>query len=93
MSFNLDDINVGAQLKCGTGIFPAIGEGVTRINGSAGMEGPVVIGAPGSFPTPYATLNLAPLVNGDSPPPFTPGGLPMGLSNPYSLCCSANLNS
>ena len=43
MSFNLDDANVGGQLKVGTGIFPAIGEGVTRVNGSAGMEGPVVI--------------------------------------------------
>ena len=44
MSFNLDDANVGGQIKVGTGIFPAIGEGVTRVNGSAGIEGPVVIG-------------------------------------------------
>ena len=50
MSFNLDDANVGAQLKVGTGIFPAIGEGVTRVNGSAGIEGPVVIGQPTHFP-------------------------------------------
>ena len=26
MSFNLDDANIGGQLKIGTGIFPAIGE-------------------------------------------------------------------
>ena len=32
MSFNLDDANVGGQIKVGTGIFPAIGEGVTRVN-------------------------------------------------------------
>ena len=38
MSFNLDDANVGGQIKVGTGIFPAIGEGVTRVNGSAGIE-------------------------------------------------------
>ena len=90
MSFNLDDANIGGQLKVGTGICPATGEGVLKTNGSAMMEGPVVIGQPSHFPTPYATLNLAPLLNIDSPPPFTPGGLPHGLSNPYSLCCSAN---
>ena len=43
MSFNLDDANIGGQLKVGTGIFPAIGEGDARVNGSAGMEGPVFI--------------------------------------------------
>ena len=92
MSFNLDDANVGAQLKVGTGIFPAIGEGVTRVNGSAGIEGPVVIGQPTHFPIPYATLNVAPLVNSDNLiPPFVPGALPLGLSNPYSICASANL--
>ena len=32
MTFNLDDTNIGGQLKVGTGIFPAIGEGVSRIN-------------------------------------------------------------
>ena len=44
MSFNLDDANIGGQLKVGTGIFPAIGEGPLKVNGSAGMEGPIVIG-------------------------------------------------
>ena len=39
---------------------------------------------------PYATLNVAPLVNSDAIPPFAPGALPLGLSNPYSLCASAN---
>ena len=90
MSFNLDDAVVGGQLKVGTGIAPAVGEGPVKTNGSAMIEGPVVIGQPSHFPTPYATLNVAPLVNSDAVPPFTPGGLPLGLSNPYSLCCSAN---
>ena len=42
MTFNMDDANFGGQIKVGTGIFPAIGEGITRVNGSAGIEGPVV---------------------------------------------------
>ena len=90
MSFNLDDAIVGGQLKVGTGIAPAVGEGPLKMNGSAMVEGPVVIGQPSHFPTPYATLNVAPLVNSDAVPPFAPGALPLGLSNPYSLCASAN---
>ena len=38
MTFNLGVTNIGGQLKVGTGIFPAIGEGVSKINGSAGIE-------------------------------------------------------
>jgi hypothetical protein len=85
MTFNLDDTNIGGQLKVGTGIFPAIGEGVSRINGSAGIEGPVVIGQPTRFVIPYATLMVAPLVNDDSPGPKAFGGMCSGLNNPYSL--------
>ena len=65
MSFNLDDANVGGQLKVGTGIFPAINEGVTRINGSAGMEGPVVLGGPTEFPENRATLMVGRTKNDD----------------------------
>ena len=90
MSFNLDDAVIGGQLKVGTGIAPAVGEGPVKTNGSAMIEGPVVIGQPTHFPTAYATLNVAPLVNSDAAPPFAPGALPLGLSNPYSLCASAN---
>ena len=85
MTFNLDDTNIGGQLKIGTGIFPAIGEGTSRINGSAGIEGPVVIGQPTRFVIPYATLMVAPLVNDDSPGPSAFGGMCSGLNNPYSL--------
>ena len=88
MSFNLDDANVGGQLKCGTGIFPAIGEGATRYNGSAGIEGPVVIGNPTTYPVPYATLMVAPQTNSDAPPPIIPGTLCYGVNNPYSLSIS-----
>jgi hypothetical protein len=79
MSFNLDDANVGGQIKVGTGIFPAIGEGVTRVNGSAGIEGPVVLGNPTTFPWPYATVNIAPLTNSDNKiGPLIPGGFCYG---------------
>ena len=87
MSFNLDDANVGGQIKVGTGIFPAIGEGVTRVNGSAGIEGPIVMGNPTTFPFPYATVNIAPLTNSDNKVgPLIPGGFCYGPpSNPFSL--------
>ena len=88
MTFNLDDANIGGQLKVGTGIFPAIGEGTSRINGSAGIEGPVVIGKPTSFVIPYATLMIAPLANDDSPTPKAFGGTCAGINNPYSLAVS-----
>jgi len=90
MSFNLDDANVGGQIKCGTGIFPAIGEGVTRVNGSGGFEGPVVIGNPTQFPIPFGTVNIGPLTNSDNKiPPFIPGILCYGpVSNPFSLAVS-----
>jgi len=91
MSFNLDDANCGGQLKVGTGIFPAIGEGVSRINGSAGMEGPIVMGNPTTFPFPYATVNIAPLTNSDSLPPFIPGGFCYGpAANPFSLAVNGS---
>ena len=86
MTFNLDDANIGGQLKIGTGIFPAIGEGVSRINGSAGIEGPIVIGEPTRFTTLYATVNIGPLTNSDvTRSPIIPGSLCSGVNNPYSL--------
>ena len=44
MSIGLDDLIVGGQLRVGTGLCPPIKEGDIKINGSAHMEGPVVIG-------------------------------------------------
>ena len=34
-----DDVNIGGQLKVGTGVCPAIKEGRQKINGSALIEG------------------------------------------------------
>ena len=44
MSFNLDDVQVGGQLRVGTGICNPIKEGDYKINGSAHIEGPMVVG-------------------------------------------------
>ena len=40
MSFNLDDVNVGGQLKVGSGVVPAVGEGDKRVNGSVYADCP-----------------------------------------------------
>ena len=65
MSFNMDDVNIGGQLHLGTGVYPAIKEGRNKINGSAGIEGPVVIGKPTAFTETKATLMLAECNNND----------------------------
>ena len=39
-----DDLSVGGQLRVGTGFCAPIKEGDEKINGSAHMEGPVVVG-------------------------------------------------
>ena len=92
MSFGFDDMNIGGQLKVGQSIVPAIKEGSSKINGSAFVEGPMVVGAGVHFPTPYATMMVGPLANADPDctPPFAPGSLCQGLSNPYSLVVSPN---
>lgn len=92
MSFGFDDMNIGGQLKVGQSFVPAIKEGNTKINGSAFIEGPMVVGAGVHFPTNYATLMVGPLANPDPDctPPFAPGALCQGLSNPYSLIVSPN---
>ena len=65
MSFCLDDVNVGGQLHVGTGVYPAIKEGKNKINGSAALEGPVVVGPPGTYGSTEATLMVGPLSNSD----------------------------
>ena len=44
MSLSFDDLVIGGQLRVGTGICPPIKEGDYKFNGSASVEGPVVIG-------------------------------------------------
>tara|TARA_B100001029_G_scaffold5677_1_gene4086 strand:- start:326 stop:1087 length:762 start_codon:yes stop_codon:yes gene_type:complete len=62
---NFDDVNIGGQLIVGTGVYRAIKAGWRRINGSAGIEGPVVIGNQEAFPENEATLMVGPTTNDD----------------------------
>ena len=90
----LDDCNIGGQLKVGTGIVPAIGEGIVKINGSQYVEGPAVFGAAHEFATPYATVCIGAYGNSDSSPISAIAGLVPGLMLPggnhskYSLAVS-----
>ena len=80
-----DDVNIGGQLKVGTGVCKAIKEGNQKINGSCLMEGPVVLGDPTSFGAQEATLMVGPNTN-DDPDSEMPesslgisGNLPTGI--------------
>ena len=63
---NLDDVNVGGQLKVGSGVVPAVGEGDKRVNGSVYAEGPVQIGDQGAFGSNTATLMVGRTTNSDA---------------------------
>ena len=65
MSWSFDDISVGGQVHVGTGVYPAIKEGRNKINGSAAIEGPVVVGPPDTYSSTKATLMVGPLSNSD----------------------------
>ena len=65
MSWNFDDIQVGGQLRVGTGIVAAIKEGDEKINGSMHSEGPVVFGKPDAFDDNVATLMVGRTNNDD----------------------------
>ena len=88
---HFDDALVGGQFKVGIGVVPAIGEGLSKINGSAYFEGPAVFGGAHEFVTPYATVCIGKYANSDNSPisaiaGITPGILlPGGNHSPYSL--------
>ena len=63
---NLDDVNVGGQLKVGSGVVPAVGEGDKRVNGSVYAEGPVQLGDQGGFGSNQATLMVSRTTNTDN---------------------------
>ena len=65
MSWNFDDMQVGGQLRVGTGIVNAIKEGDEKINGSMHAEGPAVFGGPTEFPDNFATLMVGRTKNDD----------------------------
>ena len=92
----LDDVNIGGQLKVGTGIVPACGESLAKVNGSMYCEGPAVFGGQLEFPTPYATVCIGGYGNSDNSAVskltgIVPGVLlPGGNHSPYSLGVSGN---
>ncbi len=60
-----DDVQIGGQLRVGTGVYRAIKEGWQRINGSAAIEGPVVLGDQEEFGKNEATLMVGKNSNKD----------------------------
>jgi hypothetical protein len=84
------DLYVGKRLFVGVGRPDALGIGPFEIRGSAYFEGPTITGNPSVFPNIWATKMIGPTINGESPPPFIPGGLficgEFINNSPYSLC-------
>ena len=95
MSYNVDDLNVGGQLKVGTGINGAIQEGEHKINGSALVEGPMVIGSPAAFDEIEGTLMVGTISNNDPnmPEDTVPYKSVLGLSGaqPQAVYSKGNL--
>ena len=60
---DVPDLVAGGQVKIGAGLCPAIGEGIGKINGSLGVEGPAVVGAPLSFPMATYIYSVSPLLS------------------------------
>jgi len=89
-----DDLSVGKRLFVGDGDPLALGVGPKEIRGSAYVEGPQIIGDPGSFgPVVAATLMVGPLKNSDSTQPTVFGVIPSCKpvnNSPYSLCVDGN---
>ena len=81
----MDDVNIGGQLHVGTGVYPAIKEGRRKINGSAGIEGPVVIGDPGEFGSNEATLMVAKTSNDDPDCTMAQKSLGIGGRQPCAI--------
>ena len=85
MSFNFDDISCGGQLQVGTGVCPAIKVGDSKINGSAHVEGPMVVGPPQSYGSAEATLMVADLGNSDPDSSSAPHALKVVGGSPDAV--------
>ena len=85
MSFNFDDISCGGQLQVGTGVCPAIKVGDSKINGSAHVEGPMVVGPPQSYGSAEATLMVADLGNSDPDSSSAPHALKVRGGSPDAV--------
>ena len=85
-----DDVNIGGQLKVGTGVCRAIKEGREKINGSALIEGPVVLGGPGEFPAQEATLMVGPTTNDDPDSQMPKSSLGVSGGQPTAIKTKGN---
>ena len=85
-----DDVNIGGQLKVGTGVCRAIKEGRQKINGSALIEGPVVLGGPGEFAAQEATLMVGPTTNDDPDSQMPESSLGVSGSQPTAIKTKGN---
>ena len=85
-----DDVNIGGQLKVGTGVCRAIKEGRQKINGSALIEGPVVLGGPAEFAAQEATLMVGPTTNDDPDSQMPESSLGVSGSQPTAIKTRGN---
>ena len=86
-----DDVNIGGQLKVGTGVCAAIKEGNQAINGSALIEGPMVVGAPDAFGAQEATLMVGPCSNDDPDSTMPESSLGISGSQPTGIKIKGNV--
>lgn len=90
MSLFNDDQAVGGQLVVGAGVPIALGVGPTKVNGSAYIEGPQIIGKATEFPAVIGTLMVGPLANNETNAVNIPGAQCGGNYSPYSLVVSGD---
>ncbi len=85
-----DDVNIGGQLIVGTGVCPAIKAGNEAINGSALIEGPVVLGDPLDFPAQEATLMVGKTSNDDPDSTMPESSLGFSGNQPTAIKVKGN---
>ena len=85
-----DDVNIGGQLKVGTGVCRAIKEGRQKINGSALVEGPMVVGGPAEFGAQEATLMVGATTNSDPDSEMPQSSLGVSGSQPTAIKTKGN---
>ena len=85
-----DDVNIGGQLKVGTGVCRAIKEGRQKINGSALIEGPMVVGGPDEFAAQEATLMVGATTNSDPDSQMPESSLGVSGSQPTAIKTKGN---
>jgi hypothetical protein len=92
MSFNFDDVQIGGQLHVGTGAYAAIKSGkFNKINGSAAVEGPMVVGDPEDFNNNDATLMVGKTSNNDPTCSMPESSLGVSGRKPTALKTKGNM--